>query len=343
MIEEVLGRLLDRRELSAPDVDRTFDALTASTAVDAERTALLVALSARPGSTVELVRFAEALRRRAVPFPVSRRDRAVDLCGSGGAPVPSFNVSTVGAIVVAAAGASVVKHGNRSSRGPCGSSDLLEALGLPVTTSLAFSRVSYRRHRLAFLHAPLYHPATRSVVPARRLVGIPTIFNRLGPLSNPARVPFQVVGVASREAVVPVATALGRLGVARAVAMSSEDGCDEFSPRRPTHFALWDGRRVRTGRLSPERLLEGEERRGEWGALPPPAAAEETRRILAGGGGARRGAVLLTGGVALWVSGRAPSIPRGIAKARESLDDGRADRLLESLERLASRFRERGP
>jgi anthranilate phosphoribosyltransferase len=341
VIASELARLLDLRPLSAAEVRRSFDVLLHPTTDDAGRAALLVALTARPRSVEELVRFAFELRRRARPFPVPRSDRAVDLCGSGGAPVPSFNVSTVGALVTAGAGASVVKHGNRSARGPCGSSDLLEALGLPVTQSVAFARATYRRHRIAFLHAPLYHPATRAVATARRLLGVPTVFNRLGPLSNPARVPFQVVGVASADAAGPVAQALARLGVVRGVAMSSEEGCDEFSPRRPTHIVRWDRGHRTVGRLDPHRLLADDERRGGWGALPPSAAAEETRRLLAGGGGARRGATLLTSGVALWVSGRAPRIADGVALARTALDDGRAERLLEDLEALARRYPDR--
>jgi anthranilate phosphoribosyltransferase len=278
------------------------------------------------------------MRRRARPFPVPPGDGAVDLCGSGGARRPSFNVSTVSAFVVAAAGVPVVKHGNRSARGVCGSSDLLLALGLPVDRSEAYARASYRRYRLAFLHAPLFHPAMRAVASARKALGVPTIFNRLGPLSNPAAPRVQVVGVPTIPATRLVASALRRLGVRRGLAMSSREGCDEFSPRQPTEGVRWAGSAVHRVIVRPARHLLREERSGEWGALPPQAASEEAERVLAGGDGARRGSVLLTSGATLWVAGRVPTLSDGVTRAREALDSGRAEELLRQLRSLATQF-----
>jgi anthranilate phosphoribosyltransferase len=335
MIGPTIARLLDDRPLTSAEVHRTFEALLAPRATDAERTAVLVGLSAHGETVEELAASALEMRRRARPFPLASGDRPVDLCGSGGAPRPSFNVSTVSAFVVAAAGASVVKHGNRSARGLCGSSDLLEALGLPVTTSLVFPRASYRRFRLAFLHAPLFHPATRAVAAARKILGVPTLFNRLGPLSNPARVPFQVVGVPNLTVAERAAAVLPRLGVRRGLAMTSTEGCDEFSPRARTTAIFWTDGTVRRLSVRPERFLSVEDRKGDWSSLPPPRAAAEAERILAGGGGARRGSVLLTSGAALWVSGRAPTFRAGVEEAREALDDGRAEHLLSELRALA--------
>ncbi len=337
MIAEPLARLLDERPLAAPDVRQVFGLLVDPRAEDADRAALLVALSARPRSRAELIAFAREMRRLARPFDVPRRDRAVDLCGSGGAPNPSFNVSTVAALVVRAAGGRVVKHGNRSRR-ICGSSDLLEALGLPVTGSAAFARATYGRLGIAFLHAPLFHPATAAVGPVRQRLGVPTIFNRLGPLSNPARPARQVSGAADVGAAAEAADALRGLGVARGITMSSDDGCDEFSPARPTTAFVWDRGSARRLRIRPERLLPREDRRGAWGALPPAAAAEEAERILAGGGGARRGSILLTAGAALWVQGRARDLSGGVARARESLDSGEPERLLGRLRDLATHY-----
>ena len=334
-----LARLLEPAPISAAEARRTFDRLVHPSTSEVERAGLLVALAARRRSATELAAFAREMRRRAHAFRVPPADRPVDLCGSGGAPRPSFNVSTVSAFVVASAGAPVVKHGNRSARGRCGSSDLLEALGLPVTTSRAFAHATYRRLRLAFLHAPLYHPATRAVAAVRRGLGVPTIFNRLGPLSNPARVPFQVVGVPDRPTAEEVAAALSALGVRRGLAMASDEGCDEFSPHGPTTAVIWDGPRRSAKRIDPRRHLTAEERRGSFDALAPEDAAQETERILAGASGARRGSVLLTSGSALWVSGRARSLGHGVETARASLDSGRAAALLERVRRIASGFR----
>lgn len=342
MTGSVVSRLLSPAPLARSEVGRSFAALLAPEATDVERAALLVALAGRSLSDRELALFAREMRRRATPFPIPRGDRPIDLCGSGGARTPSFNVSTLSALVVAAAGSPVVKHGNRSARGICGSSDLLEALGLPVTGSREFSRASYRRYRIAFLHAPLYHPATAAVAPVRKLLGLPTIFNRLGPLSNPARVTRQVVGAPDAPTAEIFSKVLVRLGVERGMSMTSDDGCDEFSPRARTTAFLWGGRTVRRRTFDPNRWLGADDRRGPWGPLPPGEAAAEAERLLAGGGGARRGATLLTSGAALWIAGASVSFADGLSRAQEALDDGRAARLLENLQTLAARYRSDG-
>jgi len=341
VIGEELRRLLDPSRLESGEVRRAFDALVRPAADEADRVAILVALASRRSDPGELVAFAREMRRRARPFAVPPSHRPIDLCGSGGAPSPSFNVSTVAAFVVRSAGVRVVKHGNRSRR-VCGSSDLLEALGLPVTSSPAFARAAYDRLGITFLHAPLFHPATAAVAAARQRLGIPTVFNRLGPLSNPARVRRQVSGAANARAADEVATVLRALGVDRGISMASDDGCDEFSPARPTTIVLWNRAGRRRLRIRPERYLPPEDRAGDWGALPAPGARDETERILAGGGGARRGSVLLTAGAALFVAGRAPTLSDGVEQARDALDRGAPERLLADMRRLARPYRSRG-
>lgn len=343
MTETVLRRLLDRRRLSDAEARRVFERLLAPETTDAERAGILVALAGRPTDAAELAAFAREMRRRAVPFELASGDGAIDLCGSGGAPSPSFNVSTVSAFVVSAAGVPVAKHGNRSATGVCGSSDLLEALGLPVTTSVEFAKATYRARRLAFLHAPLYHPATKAVAAARRALGIPTVFNRLGPLSNPARVRYQVAGAPTPALARTFCEVLGRLGVRRGVAMASEDGCDEFSPQAPTIAWTWNGTRRQVRRIRPERFLSRTERTGPWSPLPPLRAAGETERILSGGAGARRGAVVLTGGAALWLTGAAATLEEGVERARATLEDGTAAEALAELRTIAGRFRDGRP
>jgi anthranilate phosphoribosyltransferase len=336
MIGPWLQRLFDPELLSAADACAVLDELLAPSTEEPDRAAILVALTARGDRPDEWVTFAREMRRRAVPFPTGGR-AVIDLCGSGGADRPSFNVSTVSAFVVRAAGLPVVKHGNRSRR-VCGSSDLLAALGLPTQSSIPFARESYRRYGLAFLHAPLFHPATRAVAATRARLGVPTIFNRLGPLSNPARPRYQVSGVAQAASGPSTARALRALGVRSGVTMASDDGCDEFSPRAPTTAFVWNGARTRRVRIRPTALLPVEDRRGDWGPLPPAEAAEEAERLLAGGGGARRGSVLLTSGAALWIAGRAGSLADGVERARESLDGGAAERLLAEMRALSDRY-----
>jgi anthranilate phosphoribosyltransferase len=338
MTRRLVKRLEDPRPLGPHDVRTTYDALVSAGSTDVGRVAILLALARRPTDAGELTRFVVEMQRRARPFPVPPGDRPIDLCGSGGARTPSFNVSTVSSFVVVAAGARVVKHGNRTSRGLCGSSDLLEALGLPVVESLAYGRATYRKLGLAFLHAPLYHPATRAVAAARRAVGIPTVFNKLGPLSNPARVSYQIVGVADRWTARCAAEVLRNLGRRRALTMTSEEGCDEFSPQLDTYTDIWDGRRLHSRTIHARDFLPPEDRRGGWGALPPNSAAEEARRVLAGGGGARRGSVLLTAAAALWIAGKADRLSDGIEQARAALDSGRAEAILEEMVSMARRY-----
>lgn len=339
MSDRILDRLLGHHDLTGAQVRTLVARLVDPATDDLERAALLVALRSKGETALEVEAFARELRRRSVPFRGPRADGAVDLCGSGGARTPSFNVGTVSAFVVRSAGVPVAKHGNRSARGSlrgyAGSSDLLEALGLPVTTSAEFARESYRRFGIVFLHAPLYHTATSAVLAVRRGLGIPTIFNQLGPLTNPAAVPFQVVGCPSPGVADRVARVLPALGVRGGIAVAGDDGTDEFSPRGTSTCILWTrGRRTRRTVAAAD-LLDADDRRGPWGPLPADAAATEARRLLAGGGGARRGSILLTSGAALWIAGRAPNMRTGIQQAQVALDSGRAEALLGALQGLA--------
>lgn len=339
MTGPILDQLLRQEELTSAQVRSAVAHLVDPMTDDLERAALLVAWRAKGETPREVQAFAREMRRRSNAFPVPRRDGAIDLCGSGGAPHPSFNVGTVSAFVVRAAGVPVAKHGNRSARGAragyAGSSDLLEALGLPVTSSIDFARETYRRFGVAFLHAPLFHTATQAVATVRRGLGIPTIFNLLGPLTNPAAVPFQVVGCTGWEQVQRVAAVLPALGVRSGLAVTGDHGTDEFSPTGTSRGVVWSGQRRERRSFPAADFLSSDERRGQWGPLPGSAAAEEAIRLLAGGGGARRGSVLLTSAAAIWVSGRARSLRAGLLLAREALDSGSAQGLLEAVQTFA--------
>lgn len=332
---------LQRGEDLAPDDARSLArALIEEDLPEALVGALLSALSSKGESEEEIFAFAQTLRERARAFPGPREAGAVDLCGTGGATRPTFNISTVSAFVVAGAGASVAKHGNASARGPCGSSDLLEALGLPVKTSVAFAEASWREARLAFLHAPLFHTATRRVAPVRRALGTRTIFNLLGPLTSPAAVRFQLVGCLSKPYARSAAATLARVGVERFLLVHGARGADELVPDGPgwtlgggsTEGAL----RLEEGRVDPREYLSRGECRGDLSPLPPVAAAETTRRVLSGKEQeARMGAVLLTSGAALEVSRHARDLAEGVALARAAIEEGRAREKLESLTALS--------
>lgn len=313
-----------------------FERLIGPETDDVERLALLRRIQDLPLTGARLHRWAEVLRREMRPFPVPSTDQTIDLCGSGGAPVPSFNISTVSALVVASDGIPVIKHGNRSSRGLTGSTDLLEAWGLPVARSRSFARATYRRYRIAFLHAPLFHPAVARVAAARRTLGRRTVFNLMGPLITPARPTYQLVGAPDAESARLLADALRRRGVRRVVGLRSSEGCDEISPQRPTTLWWALGSRPRSATLRPETLLEPAERRGAWGALRPRASARAAEALLAGAHGARRGAVVLTSAAALVLARRSPSLEAGVVRARELIDSGRPKELLGRLRELAA-------
>ncbi len=334
-----LDRLVRGEDLTSAGVARALDLLCDPAEPDLRKAALLTAWAAKGETTEEIASFAIAVRKRAVPFPGPRARRAVDLCGSGGAPRPSFNVGTVSAFVVRAAGAPVAKHGNRSARGAtggwAGSSDLVEALGLPALESRAFGRAAFDREGITFLHAPLYHPAARAVATVRRQLGFRTIFNLVGPLTNPACVPFQIVGCPDALTAARLAPVLPRIGARRGLTVASEDGRDEFSSRARSIAFVRGTAATRRASVDPRRLLPREDRRGSLDALPAREAVEETERLLAGGRGARRGSVLLTSGAALWMRGDAPDLRAGIERARAALDSGAAEEVLARLRDLA--------
>lgn len=330
-----LRKLVAGQDLTPIEVDGIVGGLLDGSLPDPLAGALLAALATKGESVEEIRAFASHLRQRARPFLPDETRVALDLCGTGGAPTPSFNISTLGAVVVAAGKVPVTKHGNVSARGPCGSSDLLLALGLPVTTSIAFAEASFRREGLAFLHAPLYHSATTKVGPLRRTLGIRTVFNLLGPLTNPSSAKTHVVGAFSSEYAEKAREVLTRDGATAVAAVHGGDGTDEFTSKAPSKVLLARGERREEVLVDPAKHLRPDELDGDLASLPPPASAALAVKILQGGRGARRGAILLTAGLAFWVSGAARDLGDGIEAARSIVDGGEAHRKLAALQSLA--------
>ncbi len=295
--------------------------------------AFLAILHFRPPSARMLAGFIQAFRKHAVQVPLSDelRDELIDVCGTGGDGLQSFNVSTAVAFVTAAAGQPVAKHGNRAVSSRCGSFDVLEALGVPFADTPEEAAQSLRRHRLAFMYAPSFHPTLRAMAPLRRSLGFRTVFNIMGPLLNPADVRRQLVGVFSQELVVPVAETLGELGAIEAMVVHGADGADEISISAPTMIAhLRDGR-VQLKTVAPEDF-------GLTRAVPETivgAGPDQNARILAnvliGEPGPRRDMVMLNTAAALVVGGRAEDIPEGLSIARRTLESGKALALLDQM------------
>ena len=323
--------------LTAAEAEGAMQEVLAGAASPEQIGGFLVALHFRPPSAAVLVGFVRAFRARAVALeaidsePPAPED-AMDVCGTGGDGLGGFNVSTCVSFVVASAGQPVAKHGNRAVSSRCGSFDVLEALGVSFAENGSEVRRSLRRHRLAFLFAPSFHPAFRALSPVRRQLGIRTALNALGPMLNPALVRRQLVGVYARELVVPMAEALQELGSVDALVVHGEDGADEVSIGGPTHLAHVRGGRLVTSVVTPE----------DFGVARAPldallgGNADVNARILAavlrGEKGPRRDVVLLNSGAALMVGDRAGSIREGMDLAADALASGRSAALLEDMQ-----------
>jgi anthranilate phosphoribosyltransferase len=294
--------------------------------------ALLAALRCRGVTGEVLAAMAEELRQ-ACPVPAGRPDQPlVDTCGTGGDGRDTFNISTAVAFTAAACGACVAKHGNRSASGRVGSADVLEALGLPLDTAPSRVVAALPRSRVTFLFAPGWHPALAPLAPVRRSLGVRTVFNLLGPLVNPLRPEAQVLGVARRELLDPMADALRRLGLARAVVVHGHDGLDEASLSGPSEVRWVEPTQVRSGWIDPAELgLTGatvEELAG--GDVATNAAILE--QVLQGrGSAAQRDVVVLNTALVLWAAGLAEGVGEGVPLARHALDSGAAWERLETL------------
>jgi anthranilate phosphoribosyltransferase len=330
MIAAAIRRIVDGESLGRDEMFALFGEVMDGHATEVQKTALLVALRMKRETPDEITGAAMAMRARVTPLGVDA-DTVIDTCGTGGDGRGTFNISTLAAVVAAAAGALVAKHGNRAVSSACGSADLLRHLGANIDLDAAQTTDVLQRVGMAFLFAPRLHPAMGAVVAVRRELGMRTIFNVLGPLTNPAFARRQVMGVYSPALVEVVAEVLKNLGAIHAMVVHSRDGLDEISVSAPTVVCELRDRTLRTYELTPEeiglRRHDLEELRGGDAA----ANAEISRQILAGEQSAGRDIVLANAGAALYVGGLVASIRQGVELAASVVDSGAARRKLESL------------
>lgn len=298
--------------------------------------AFLIALRAKGETVPELVGLARTMRGLAAPVETERED-LVDTAGTGGGP-STFNISTTAALVAAAAGCAVAKHGNRSNTSRCGSADLLEALGVnieldPTQVGRCIDEVGF-----GFMFAPRHHAAMAHVIPARKALGVRTIFNFLGPLTNPAGAERQLLGVSDRHYQETIAEALVGLGSVRAMVVAAEDGVDELSIAARTRvIEVADGRTAEWF-VEPGGLGLSTGGLDEVAGGSPEENAAASRAVLDGGDGPRRDLVLLNAGAAIYVGGLAGSLGEGVEKATAAIDDGAARELLDRLIAATARF-----
>lgn len=300
---------------------------------DAQIEDLLLALAARPVTADELAGFVDAMRAAAVRLPFTDQERAalVDTCGTGGDSSGTFNISTAVALVAAAAGAKIAKHGNRNLSSRCGSADVLDALGVPTALAPKDAVRCLRATGFVFLFAPLMHPAMRRVQPIRRALGRRTVFNVLGPLTNPALAPAQVLGVYAAELVPLVAETMVKLGVRHGFVVHGADGLDEIALGGETEIAEVKNGAFRLWRFSPE---DAGLARAPLSSLQGGDAKENAailQAIFSGETGPARDIVLLNAAAALVTAGMAPDFLAGIERAAQAIDSGAVRRTLDAL------------
>ncbi len=347
MIVDALHRVANHREsLSREEARAVMSAILRGEASDAQIAALLVALHMKGETVEEIVGFAEAIRAAAAPLTIpenstvdvsgTERDALVDTCGTGGDASGTFNISTATALTVAGAGVRVAKHGNRSVTSQCGSADVMEALGVNISLPAARLAQCLSEVGIAFLFAPAMHSATKYVQPARRELRLRTVFNLLGPLTNPAHASAQVVGVYSESLVEKLAEALSLLGVRRALVVHGNDGLDEITITGPTRVAEVREGRVRAYEVAPEDFGLPRGTLEDISGGDVGANAGIIRDILRGKKSARRNVVLLNTAAALVAAGRTDHLGDAIPIAEKSLDSAAAMQKLEALVRFTN-------
>jgi anthranilate phosphoribosyltransferase len=345
IITESVRRLVERHDLSRIEAAAAMDAIMSGAATNAQIAAFLTALRMKGETVEELIGFAQVMRQKVVRIRTrgdevtaltgTDREMLIDTCGTGGDATGTFNVSTATAFVVAGAGLRVAKHGNRSVSSLCGSADVVEALGInleltPPKVSRCLDEVG-----VGFLYAPLLHTAMKHVMPARRELGIRTVFNMLGPLTNPAGANAQIIGVYAAALTEPLARVLAELGTVRAFVVHGADGLDEISNTGPSQVSEVRDGGVRTFTVRPEDFgmpvaavadLRGGDREQN---------AQIIRSLLEGEPGARRDIVLMNAAAALAAGGRARDLKEGVALAGRSIDSGAARAKLQALVALS--------
>ncbi|MEX0938377.1 MAG: anthranilate phosphoribosyltransferase [Pirellulales bacterium] len=330
MLESTLGSLAAGRDLSQEEMAETIDAIMEGSASESEIALLLTTLRAKGETVAEVAGAAQSLRRHMVPLD-TRRQGVVDTCGTGGDHSGTFNISTAAALVTAAAGVPVAKHGNRSVSSKSGSADVLNELGVRTDADHAKVEACLDELGICFCFAPLFHPAMKRVAEVRRKLGVPTIFNLLGPLCNPAGAPFQLLGVSGDDRRTLLAEALALLGTRRAVVVAGEDGLDEVTLAGRTQVTLVEGGQTSESAWEPEDFGLQRAPLGELTVDGPSASAAMIRDVLAGKSGPARDIVVLNAAAALWVAAKSPEPAECARMAAEAIDSGAASDLLQRL------------
>ena len=336
---KLLLKLCRREDLSRDEAREAFDIIMSGQATEAQIGGLLVGLASKGTTVEELVGAASAMRQKVLPVPLDDCDREaviLDTCGTGGDVRGTFNISTAAALVAAACGVKVVKHGNRSASSKSGSADVLEKLGVKLEVSPECLKQCLRQSNICFAFARSHHPAMKHVGPARSSLGIPTIFNLLGPLTNPGGAKHQLLGVFAPELTDRLAAVLRELGSVKAWVVHAEDGLDELSTLGPTRVAELKNGQVHSWRLDPRELGMQYASLADLQVADAEASAKAIQELLAGKGGAKRDIVVLNAAGALVVAGVCADLKTAMKHARDALDGGAVKKTLETLLKLTN-------
>ena len=335
LLRDILLKLCRREDLTRAEAREAFDRIMSGEASEAQIGGLLVGLAAKGTTVEELVGAATVMREKSVPVGCDADCVVLDTCGTGGDVRGTFNISTAAALVVAAAGVKVVKHGNRSASSKSGSADVLERLGVKLELTSGQLRHCLDAAGICFAFARSHHPAMRFVAAARTSLGIATIFNLLGPLTNPARARHQLLGVFAPELTDRLATVLRELGSERAWVVHADDGLDELSTLGPTRVSELKDGEVRTWSLDPTTLGLQYARLSDLQVADVQESADVIARVLIGEQGPARDITVLNAGAALLVAGQASDLREGLDRAESAIDTGAANRTLQALVRCS--------
>lgn len=338
MFREKLNKIVQGSDLSETEMSFMINEILSGNTTDSQVGAFMGALATKGETFEELAGAATAMRRKALRIQVSS-PAIVDTCGTGGDGLQTFNISTTTAFVVAGCDVTVAKHGNRSVSSKCGSADLLEALGVKLDIHPEIVEEAVSEIGIGFLFAPLYHSAMRYAANARKEIGLRSIFNMLGPLTNPAGANCQLIGVYAPELTEMFANTLKLLGTKRAFIVHGQDGLDEMTVCDLTRVSELKDGIIRTYDITPEQFFEKPAETKDLLGGGPTENAEITKKILKGVKGSKRNIVLLNASAALVAAGKAEDFIQGISLAEESIDSGAA---LEKLEALVRFTRENG-
>ena len=334
MTRQILEALIRKEDLPSDQARALMNSIMSGELADTQIAAILTALRSKGETVDEIAGFAAAMREKAIHISPKRAD-LVDTCGTGGDARWTFNISTATALVAAAMGIPIAKHGNRAVSSQCGSADVLEALGVNIQLRPESVAELIDRVGIGFLFAPQHHPAMKYAAPVRKQLGIRTVFNVLGPLTNPAGVKRQLIGVFSQDLTEVLCRVLQALGSERAFVVHGLDGTDEVSISTETLVSALENGTVRTFHFAPEEAgLERAEITAITGGSAQENAAHITE-ILGGGGGARRDAVLLNTAFVATLADRVTGVVAGVTAAREAIADGRARNLLSMLREVS--------